>query len=121
MYALKLSSDLTGCHAHGFAWAWKTCANMATPGNGHGTLWFTINAIILIGIFPCSFSLAQSPGWEYQPYRVHCIVALDVPGGVSEQLTAMLPTYLNRRATAAIGSLWLLNVEVATGVARQRI
>jgi hypothetical protein len=66
-------------------------------------------------------SLAQSPGWEYQPYRVHCIIALDVPGGVNEQITAMLPTYLNRRATAAIGPLWLLNVEVATGVARRRI
>jgi hypothetical protein len=48
-------------------------------------------------------------------------VALDIPGGVAEQMTNELPTYLQRRAVAAIGPLWSLNVEVATGATRQRV
>jgi hypothetical protein len=121
MVALKMSCDLTEWHAHGSAWAWKTRAIMATPSSGHGALWFTISAIFLTGIVLPSRSVAQSPGWEYQPYRVHCIIALDLPGGVGDQITAALPTYLNRRAVAAIGPLWSLKVEIATGPMRQQI
>jgi hypothetical protein len=64
---------------------------------------------------------AQSLSWEYQPYRIRTIVALDVPGGITQQLTAELPTYLNRRVIAAIGPLWSFNVEIATGAVRQRV
>ena len=58
---------------------------------------------------------AQSPGWDYQPYRIRAVVALDLPGGIAEQTANALPIYLQRRVVAAIGPVWSFNVELATG------
>jgi hypothetical protein len=68
-----------------------------------------------------SLTHAQSLPWEYQPYRIRTIIALDVPGGVAQQLTVELPTYLNRRVVAAIGPIWTFDVEIATGAVRGRV
>jgi hypothetical protein len=66
-------------------------------------------------------SHGQSLPWEYEPYRIRAIVAVDVPGGISEQLSAELPVYLERRVVASIGPLWSFNVELASGDKRQRV
>jgi hypothetical protein len=52
---------------------------------------------------------------------VRAVVALDVPGGISEQLAGSLPTYLERRVTAAIGPVWTFKVDLATGALRHRV
>jgi hypothetical protein len=64
---------------------------------------------------------AQSAGWDYQPYRIRAIVALDLPGGIAEQTADTLPTYLERRVVAAIGPVWSFNVELAASTVRQHI
>ncbi len=71
--------------------------------------------------FPAPRAAAQTLGWNYQPYRIHTLVALDLPGGVAQQMTDVLPTYLQRRVNASIGNLWSFNVELTGGVMRQRI
>ena len=60
-------------------------------------------------------AIAASGGWEYQPYRVLAIVALDLPGGLDENLRQVLPAYLLQRADAALTPLWLFDVRMATG------
>lgn len=64
---------------------------------------------------------AQLLPWDYQPYRIRAIVALDVPGGIAEQLTAEIPTYLERRVVAAIGPIWSFDIELATGALRRHV
>ncbi len=71
--------------------------------------------------FPIPRAHAQSLGWDYQPYRIRALVALDLPGGVAQQLTDELPTFLQRRVDASIGPVWSFNVELATGAMRHRI
>lgn len=68
-----------------------------------------------------SQTTAQSPGWDYQPYRIRAVVALDLPGGIAERTANALPIYLQRRVVAAIGTVWSFNVELATGTVRQHI
>jgi hypothetical protein len=73
----------------------------------------------------CAFSAAevsgQDRGWEFEPYRIHAIVALDVPGGAAAQLVRELPQYLQRRANAAIGSAWSFQPKIADGALRQLV
>jgi hypothetical protein len=66
-------------------------------------------------------SAAEPLGWDYQPYRIHAIVAVDLPGGIAEQVGSTLPTYLERRVVAGIGPLWSVHVELATGDMRHRV
>ena len=53
--------------------------------------------------------------WDSQPYRIKVIIAFDAPGQQAEQLGAVLPAYLERRAESTIGPLWQLSVDQATG------
>ena len=66
-------------------------------------------------------SQAADGGWEYQPYRIHAILAIDAPGGLAEQLAAELPSYLQNRVDAAIAPAWVFDVELATGVDRAQV
>jgi hypothetical protein len=66
-------------------------------------------------------STAEPLGWNYQPYRIHTIVALDLPGGVAQQMGNTLPKYLERRVVAGVGPLWSIHVELATGDMRHRL
>jgi hypothetical protein len=70
---------------------------------------------------PPGAARADERGWEYQPYRIKAVVALDVPGGLAEQLAVELPRYLRERVEAAIGPLWSFEVQLATGVLRQAV
>ncbi|HEX4415383.1 MAG TPA: hypothetical protein VH107_17245, partial [Lacipirellulaceae bacterium] len=60
-------------------------------------------------------AIAADGGWEYQPYRVLTIIALDLPGGLDESLRQFLPPYLQHRAEAALAPLWLFDIRIATG------
>jgi hypothetical protein len=71
-------------------------------------------------IFPRG-ALADDRGWEYRPYRIQAILAIDSPGGLSQQLANELPRYLQRRVHAAIGPLWSFDVELATGITHHRV
>ncbi len=64
---------------------------------------------------------ADERDWDYRAYDIQAIVAIDVPGGLAEQLTDRLPTYLRRRADAAMGPLWSFDVQLAAGAVRQHI
>jgi hypothetical protein len=64
---------------------------------------------------------ADDRGWEFQPYRIRAVLAIDAPGGVSQQLAEELPRYLMRRADAAIGLLWSFEIELAQGELRHRL
>jgi len=71
----------------------------------------------------CNASAADaSPdgrGWEFEPYRIEVVIAIDAPGSLASWLAAELPLHLNRRATAAVGPAWELNVQIADAVQRQ--
>jgi hypothetical protein len=68
-----------------------------------------------------SASHAQQLGWDYQPYEVRALIALDLPGGEAESFASELPRYLKRRVDAAMGQTWLFDVEIAEGRARQLV
>jgi hypothetical protein len=60
-------------------------------------------------------------GWEYQPYRVHARLAIDVEGGQSEQWAAELPAYLQNRVHTSFAPIWIVDVELATGAAGAKV
>ncbi|HEY3392084.1 MAG TPA: hypothetical protein VGK58_05215 [Lacipirellulaceae bacterium] len=60
-------------------------------------------------------------GWEFRPYQIKAVVALDVPGGLAEKLAMELPRHLRERVDAAIGPLWSFEAQLAKGVLRQSV
>lgn len=84
------------------------------------------NAIWLAALAVCcAAAVGQAASvpddWELRPYRIQVLIALDVPGSLSEQLAAELPKYLVDRADSAIGAAWVLKVEIANGPVRHRL
>jgi hypothetical protein len=82
-------------------------------------LW-AIAAIAAMAAFPDE-AAAGFGGWEFQPYRIHALLALDVPGGLAEELSGELPVYLRNRAGCAFAPLWVFDIELATGAARAKV
>jgi hypothetical protein len=68
-----------------------------------------------------SAATAQQLGWDYQPYHVRAVIAIDLPGGIYERFTSELPKYMSDRAEASKGPAWSLKVETAAGAARQEL
>jgi hypothetical protein len=66
-------------------------------------------------------ALAEQAYWELAPYRIQALIALDVPGGLNEQLAAELPMYLTDRARAAFGSAWRFEPQILSGPLRHRL
>ena len=64
---------------------------------------------------------ADDRGWEFEPYRIHAVLAIDVPGGIAERLSSELPQYLERRVVAAIGPAWEFKLQIATGSLRRAL
>ncbi|MEX0610985.1 MAG: hypothetical protein WD738_23990 [Pirellulales bacterium] len=81
---------------------------------------FYVSTSILLHAL-ASASAAADLGWDYQPYRIRAVLAIDAPGGLSQQLADELPQYLKGRVHAAIGPLWSFDIDVATGAARGRL
>jgi hypothetical protein len=78
-------------------------------------------AICILQWFGASCALAEEPGWDYAPYRIQAIVALDLPGSLAEQVNRELPTYLQHRVDAALSRAWSFNVQLAADELRQRL
>ncbi len=64
---------------------------------------------------------AQVKYWELEPYRIHVVLAVDVPGPLADQFSAALPEYLADRAQTAIGPAWRLSTSVASGALRHQL
>ncbi len=79
-------------------------------------------SIAFLGLLlpPCS-SLADDRGWDFDPYQVKALVALDVQGGLAEQLAGELPRYLRERVEASLGRAWTFEAQLATGVLRHSV
>jgi hypothetical protein len=80
-------------------------------------------ALIAFAAFcsPPRLSLADDRGWDFAPYRVKALVALDVPGGLAEKLAGELPRYLEERVEASLGRGWTFESQLATGVLRHSV
>lgn len=76
--------------------------------------------LLALGCFPLTAS-ADEGGWEYQPYRIHALLAIEAPGGMAERLAEELPLYLTRRVEAAIMPYWSFDVALAAGTDRNRV
>jgi hypothetical protein len=68
-------------------------------------------------------ALAAGPAkyWDIEPYRIHAVLAVDAPGELSSELADKLQSYVRRRASASIGALWRLHLDVATVAERRRL
>jgi len=66
-------------------------------------------------------ALGDELDWDRRPYRIQLIVAFDLPGGLSEQLSEAVPEHLRRRTAAAMGSLWSLDVQLAARSRRYEV
>jgi hypothetical protein len=66
-------------------------------------------------------ALAVDGGWEYQPYRVHALLAIDAPGGLTERLATKLPEYLVQRVDASLAPAWIFDVQLAAGAERAQL
>jgi hypothetical protein len=60
-------------------------------------------------------------GWDFQPYRIKAVIALDVTGGLAEKLARELPRHLRERAEGAVGPLWSFEAQLASGVLRHSV
>jgi hypothetical protein len=92
-------------------------------------LWLSSAARILFVLHGTLLAIANLParthaadgGWEYQPYRVQALLAIDVPGGLTEIWTIELPAYLQQRADIALAPLWLVEFKLAAGAERPQV
>lgn len=78
-----------------------------------------VASVLLYCAAPRAF--ADNGGWDYQPYRIQAIVAMDLPGGVDDLLRQELSTYLRQRVDSALAPLWQFDIEVAAGVEQTRV
>lgn len=72
---------------------------------------------VFVGVVSPSVARAAFGGWEFQPYRIHARLAIDVQGGLAEKLAAELPVYLKNRVETSFAPTWVFNVELVTGAA----
>jgi hypothetical protein len=79
-----------------------------------------VSALLALTSLARSTAAAEG-GWEYQPYRIRAILAIDAPGGVAEELSTELPTYLQRRVDAALTPVWIFDVQLAAGTERDQV
>jgi len=61
---------------------------------------------------------AANGGWEYEPYRIRALLAIDLPGGLTQQLGQELPSYLQHRVEAALFPLWNFEIRLTAGAER---
>jgi hypothetical protein len=86
-------------------------------------LWLLCSGVsVVMTCLNCaSAGAADDRGWEFEPYRVQTILAVDLPGGLAEPFVSEVPQYVARRVVAAIGPAWNFNLEIATGSPRYLI
>jgi hypothetical protein len=77
--------------------------------------------LLTVCLLFASPSHAKDGGWDLEPYRIKITIAVEVPGGLAEQLTNELPRYLQRRIEASLAPAWVCDVNIATGPERAKI
>ena len=77
--------------------------------------------VLVASWLPLNAVAAEGLGWEFEPYRIDAVVALDVAGGLAERLASELPRHLEGRAVSSMGPTWLLKPQIATGVQRHLV
>jgi hypothetical protein len=78
-------------------------------------------AVLITFTGPLPTTQAKNGGWDLEPYHIQITIALDAPGGLAEQLSAKLPSYLQRRIEAALAPFWTCDVRIAVGPERAKI
>ena len=86
----------------------------------HLRLPLSVTALLALTSLARSTAAAEG-GWEYQPYRIKAILAIDAPGGLAEELSTELPAYLQRRVDAALAPAWIFDVQLAAGAERAQV
>jgi hypothetical protein len=87
----------------------------------HPLAFLAVFSVVVASLNCAQVGVADDRGWEFQPCRVHAILAVDLPGGLTERFLSEVPQYVARRVTAAIGPAWDFNLELATGTPRHLI
>jgi hypothetical protein len=64
---------------------------------------------------------AENGGWEYEPYGVQAVLALDLPGGLLDALQQQLPTYIQQRVAATLSPAWNFEIKLATSAERAQV
>src|SRR6476659_3330419 len=82
---------------------------------------FFTSAILTAFLFFESPTHAKNGGWDLEPYHIQVAIAIDLPGGLAEQLASELPRYLQRRIDASLAPAWASDVHIATGESRAKI
>ena len=59
--------------------------------------------------------------WQLSPYRTRVVLLLEVPPTAKQMLQSVLPRHLSQRTTAAIGSIWNLEIAQPQGVEAHHI
>jgi hypothetical protein len=98
----------------------STLAHTGAPA-AHRLRLSVLTLLVLITLFAPQHASAKQGGWEYETYHVQIAVAIDVPGGIAEQLAGELPRYLQRRVEASLIPAWSCTVRLATGADRTRV
>jgi hypothetical protein len=77
--------------------------------------------ILAIGSASPSFVFAENGGWDFEPYRIRAVLAIDAPGGLTEHWSGELPAYLHRRVDSALAPGWIFDLQLATGAERLQV
>jgi hypothetical protein len=99
--------------------AWRRTAIGRRPARWLAQLVLVAVSALWVHLGEAAETARDGRGWEFEPYRIEAVIAIDAPGGMSERLANELPIHVARRAAAAIGPAWALNVQVAEAVQRK--
>jgi hypothetical protein len=82
---------------------------------------FSLHAAIAAALlYTLSPARANQPTWDFAPYHIQIIIAIDAPGGTAEHLSRELPEHIQRRIESALVPLWSCEVHCATGAEQAR-
>ncbi len=91
------------------------------PASNHRLRLSAFFALAVASSYSLPTANAKDGGWDFEPYHIQIIIAIDAPGGVAEQLTNELPRYVRRRVEASLVPLWSCDTRVATGLERAKV
>jgi hypothetical protein len=64
---------------------------------------------------------AEEAFWSSKPYQIYAVLALDLPGGNSQDLAVSLVSFLEDRAQGVAGPAWIFKAQTATGALRPQV
>ncbi len=64
--------------------------------------------VVLLGLLPVNAAQAQNVTWEYNPYKIRVLLAVDPRAVISAQSTEQLLQQIEARAQVDGGATWRL-------------